>query len=604
MLKIFNFFRLKSFQKSIIRFPIAAFVVLCLSLSVLSLIWFFEDAEFAMTIARFALSASIVFFLSIGAQLSSEAGKWNLLIHIVSQILVLMFGVFFFSTFHLDSSSPSFLYYILVLVAIMGYVFFAPHVRRLFSSADSNKLYYPYFLGTLFAFMVSLVFGIVFVILGLIALHSTFFLFNISDYILLGKLSSSWMVIGCLFLAPLFGMSRIPDKDHFYELVHYKKQAWHFMVEYLFLPFTVIYFLILYSYSIFVLADFGNWPRGIISWMVIGFSTLGYFTYILSYSLQENHKYIALFRKFFPWVVIPQLGMLFYAIYLRIHQFDLTINRYLVVLFGIWLLIVSLYLVFSRRKFLAFIPLFLTTLILIFSVGPWSVFELPGQRQLDRLKENLTQANMLENGKIIPPTSVEHIDKKILTEIYEGVRYLCYSHNCLPMKGLFPDIFEQNTQKKMNRWKIQNDITTLLKVSHGEYMDQKNISYMNIRNSQIETVIDISKYEKMFQKRYQVAIKKDVFFIDQKEQKLKVFDSDGNEDAIDISHIFKKLLELAEKQNFEYGPYDLQANLNFEIANKNTQYLLIFDNVSFRKKGGEWNVEHIGERMLLIGEKQ
>lgn len=163
-------------------------------------------------------------------------------------------------------------------------------------------------------------------------------------------------------------MSRIPDKDHFYELVHYKKQAWHFMVEYLFLPFTVIYFLILYSYSIFVLADFGNWPRGIISWMVIGFSTLGYFTYILSYSLQENHKYIALFRKFFPWVVIPQLGMLFYAIYLRIHQFDLTINRYLVVLFGIWLLIVSLYLVFSRRKFLAFIPLFLTTLILIFSV--------------------------------------------------------------------------------------------------------------------------------------------------------------------------------------------------------------------------------------------
>lgn len=180
------------------------------------------------------------------------------------------------------------------------------------------------------------------------------------------------------------------------------------------------------------------------------------------------------------------------------------------------------------------------------------MFELPGQRQLDRLKENLTQANMLENGKIIPPTSVEHIDKKILTEIYEGVRYLCYSHNCLPMKGLFPDIFEQNTQKKMNRWKIQNDITTLLKVSHGEYMDQKNISYMNIRNSQIETVIDISKYEKMFQKRYQVAIKKDVFFIDQKEQKLKVFDSDGNEDAIDISHIFKKLLELAEKQNFEY----------------------------------------------------
>jgi len=49
--------------------------------------------------------------------------------------------------------------------------------------------------------------------------------------------------------------------------------------------------------------------------------------------------------------------MLFYAIYLRIAQYDLTINRYLVIAFGIWLIVLSVFLIFSKEKRIAYIPL-------------------------------------------------------------------------------------------------------------------------------------------------------------------------------------------------------------------------------------------------------
>jgi hypothetical protein len=60
--------------------------------------------------------------------------------------------------------------------------------------------------------------------------------------------------------------------------------------------------------------------------------------------------------------------MLFYAIYLRINQYDLTINRYFVVIFGIWLLVISIYFIFSKKKNLMVIPAILTIFTIIISI--------------------------------------------------------------------------------------------------------------------------------------------------------------------------------------------------------------------------------------------
>lgn len=143
-----------------------------------------------------------------------------------------------------------------------------------------------------------------------------------------------------------------------------------FLIRYLATPAVYIYFIILYAYSIKVLLNFSDWPKGIVSWMVIGFSSFGYLTYIFSKPYEDN-KIVLFFRKWFPLAVIPQLFMLFYAIGLRIGQYDLTMNRYFVVAFGFWLLVTSLYFLLRRFALLAFVPASLALISFLISIGPW-----------------------------------------------------------------------------------------------------------------------------------------------------------------------------------------------------------------------------------------
>lgn len=180
----------------------------------------------------------------------------------------------------------------------------------------------------------------------------------------------------------------------------------------------------------------GDWPKSQITWMVIAFSIFGYKMYAFSYSLEKN-TLVRIFRKFFPFVVIPQVLMLFYAIYLRIYQYDITINRYFVVVFGVFLLIISLYYSLSRTKFLAMIPFVLGIIIILISIGPWSVFSLPESRQYDKLIQKLEQAHILQGQTIVPLKSYEDISPELSGEIASGIEYMCSFHECEKIKKLF-----------------------------------------------------------------------------------------------------------------------------------------------------------------------
>jgi hypothetical protein len=111
--------------------------------------------------------------------------------------------------------------------------------------------------------------------------------------------------------------------------------------------------------------------------------------------------------------------MLFYAIYLRINQYDITVNRYFVVVFGLWLLVVSLYFIFSKKKNLIIIPSVLTLFVIIISIIPgFNVYSLPENRQFDRLKTNLQEAKIIQNSKITPLKNYSDINQELSKNIY------------------------------------------------------------------------------------------------------------------------------------------------------------------------------------------
>lgn len=309
-------------------------------------------------------------------------------------------------------------------------------MRRLLTQEINENSYYSYFYSLSVVFLLSCILGGVTLLLGYIGLSATIALFDLS-FSYSDKLYGDWAIISLAFLAPLFALTQLPkkesyDRDSFHENIFFS-----FLTKFVALPFIFVYFVILYAYTLKVLMNFGDWPKGEVSWLVIGFSIFGYLIYIFSYIFEKKLHIVSLFRKYFPYVVIPQIGMLFYAIYLRIAQYDITTNRYFVVVFGIWLLSISLYLVFSKKKLLAMIPAILTLFTLLISIGPWSVFALPESRQLTRLERNLTSAGILEKSTITPLSSYDAIDPELSGEIYDGIRYVCGFNNCDSIKQLF-----------------------------------------------------------------------------------------------------------------------------------------------------------------------
>lgn len=243
----------------------------------------------------------------------------------------------------------------------------------------------------------SIVAGLAILILGFTAIGSVMALFDIRELVSESKLYANWAIISLSLITPLYGLIHLPVKSEYTKSLYTENRFFSFLVRYITTPFIYIYFFILYAYSIKVLANFSDWPKNIISWMVIGFSTFGYLVYIFSRAYESSSKMILVFRRYFAFLVLPQVLMLFYAIYLRINQYDITMNRYFVVVFGLWLTVISLYYAVSKSRFLSFIPTSLLVIILIISVGPWSVYSLPLTRQYDRLVMNLEKANILQN---------------------------------------------------------------------------------------------------------------------------------------------------------------------------------------------------------------
>lgn len=315
-------------------------------------------------------------------------------------------------------------------------------------------------------------------LLWAIAIGSVDVLFNLY----FDDLYAYWISLCITVFAPIFALSHLPEKSHIQEGEILTNKFFHFLVRYIGIPFIYLYFIILYVYSAKVLLNFENWPKWEVSWMVIGFSIFGYLIYIFSFILEEESIFVKWFRKFFPLIVLPQILMLFYAIYLRISQYDVTVNRYFVVVFWIWLAIISLYYVFSKTKKMIFIPLSLSLTIIIISIGPWGVFSYPESRQFERLLTNLEKANILQNGKITPLQTGAEISADLSEEIEDGIRYVCHFNNCEKIKEFFfadVSLYETNVRALTYSWEISNVISQKLKVAY-EYRKYDALSQSSL----------------------------------------------------------------------------------------------------------------------------
>lgn len=303
--------------------------------------------------------------------------------------------------------------------------------------------------------------------------------------------------------------------------------------------------------------------------------------------------------------------MLFYAIYLRIHQYDITMNRYFVVVFGVWLLGISLYYALSKQKYLGIIPFSIGIIVLIISIGPWSVYSLPATRQYNKLVSNLWAAHILQNGDIKPLAQYTDIDNELSGEIYDGVRYMCDYSECAQIKKLFakqlvekekqsradfdkiiqdPSApgyqYQDHTYKWLSSYEIVQTITDVIKVRSNRYNDTSIQKYINFRANYNDNLypIQLDGYQYMEEvfanNDAQPKIHKygdSWIVLDTEKKELTVYQKNVATETISIAPMIAKILSENNGTNDTTVP---KTSLVFDIKWTKTDVRLLLQNIS------------------------
>jgi len=596
MLEIFKIENLISNIKKICdRFPISFVLILINFVLLFALTNFNLEKSIEEYTIRGVFSLIITFFLSLWVYITSE--KYNLLKDkkTLLQIIPIVFWTMFFTFFKNGFDSfENIVFFILSLAWIVSYIFFAPYLKKCFLLKNKNKDYYAYFYKiSLVLFMSFIVWWLLF-LLWAIGIWTTLTLFDLNWIYGIDDLYINWAIISLAIITPIFALTKIPDKIEIEENNFKENLFFNFILKYIAIPFILIYFVILYAYSIKVLFNFSDWPKGEISWLVIGFSTFWYLIYIFSYIFEETNIIIKKFRSLFPFVVIPQIFMLFYAIYLRIAQYDLTTNRYFVVVFGLWLLVVSLFLIFSKRKFVGSIPFLLTIFTIVISIWPWSVYNLPEARQISRLENNLVKAWILEIKEtpqtiktIKPLKNFEDIDKDLSKEIYNWINYLCYNSDCKNIKEIFKWDYKDKFWDDISNWEIIEKITSNIKVR--TYYDnwEYNSNHIYIYNENWWVFpININWYSKIINVLAYTANSNPYYAkLDTDKKTLEIIENNNVIENINIESIINKLYD-----SYKINSTNLKKEeMTFEIKWQKYNVLLILESISIKNPDYTWN---------------
>jgi len=230
--------------------------------------------------------------------------------------------------------------------------------------------------------------------------------------------------------------------------------------KFILIPIVGIYFLILYAYSAKILATW-ELPQGWVSSLVLGFSVAGIFTYLLNYLLVkfDDSGIVRGYRRWFFYILLPMVLLLFVGIGRRIGDYGVTEERYIVATAGVWLFLMALYFIISKKDNIKFIPLSLSVFALLTVLGPFSAFKVSERSQVGRLEAVFTKYNMIQDGKVSPPKdSLESADANDIYSILYYLRDHGHFAPVAPWFGLSPDV-------KSPEWEDLNKIITDLKIN-------------------------------------------------------------------------------------------------------------------------------------------
>lgn len=483
-----------SAKNSLIRFPLT---ILCSLIAVILAIYLTEYGKYDSEMLPYInvmLCASIGIPLFFCTTIISNKNRFTskTIAYINILALCILIGVYFTlpSSKSTHNTSLPYIKYAIYNITCHLLVSFIPFAynKQLNGFWHYNKVLFIRILASI------LYTGFIYIGLA-IALTSLKLLFDIDIHTEL--YFEIWIVLIGVFNTWFF-VSGIPkDFDSLEQIYEYPKGLKTFS-QFVLIPLLGLYLLILYTYGTKILLLW-DWPKGIVSYLIICVSILGILTFLLlhPYGNQDGNGWIKKSSKGYYLMLFPLLVILFIAIFMRVGDYGITINRYVILFLGVWLSVVCLYTALGKVN-IKFIPTSLACLLIIVSFGPWGLYSYSEKSQVNRLKNILQKAGILENNKVkneiywlkdslpnlcsnIPLKNESKLNDSLVSEVKSILEYLDGHHGFSSIK----EWYQQDLDSIIN---LQNpEKENYYNYSEAElYMKTLGLKYENFYEENIE----------------------------------------------------------------------------------------------------------------------
>ncbi|MBU0648353.1 DUF4153 domain-containing protein [Patescibacteria group bacterium] len=578
-------------------FPMAILVAIVGTIcSVLLITTDFKDE----LLIRLVWTLILGFPLYIAMELLIDRLKLRLWIRLLLYVLVLAFSLFHFFVLLPEISGITSAFIIRELFWIVSYLLLITFIP-LWQRGKTNDDFWQYNMALLTAFVVTAAFCVFLVVGIFVGLATVEILFRVGlDYHIYPQI---WTIVVGI-VGSTFFLSQIADNTKLAQTGIYRKIL--NIGQFVLIPMVVIYFIILYVYSGLVLYQ-GVWPDHVVSFMIIGFSVLGIFSTFFLFPLSRESRWVKCFVLVLYVAIIPQVGVLIWAVWFPLSRYGFTENRYIVLLFGVWLVVCSIYMLWSRRKDLRFLPLTLTCLLVFGSVGSWSAFTVSKQNQLHRLENIASGVGMFSEGVLSPAS--QHVSMEDEREISNIISYIVSVHGLDTLRPFFPaGSLEDLGDLQGDNYSLSEKIVTQkLQLKYYDSIDSSSGVFYYSRNTEpiSSTITAIGDYDYTFELSGPRSDDEWPYIVIDGEQygisfdmssAMIVFSLDtGKKINVDLTEFIGTLYE-------KYGGYQnilLTKELTMEVVDSDFQAKIIFNGIGGKMENGKPSFDHLDMTVFL-----
>jgi hypothetical protein len=258
------------------------------------------------------------------------------------------------------------------------------------------------------------------------------------------EVKGEWYLRLFIFQAGIFNslyfLSKYPKVDY-NGLVSPPQQSYLVFSQYILIPIALVYLILLYAYGGKIVIE-NELPRGWIGQLTLWFSVVGIITWLLNYfnsKFSDSAWTKVYINHFFKFLTVPII-LLFVAITVRLNDYGLTENRYIVATLAVWLAILVVLFGWLKKPHIRFIPISLAILAAfsIFS-GPLDMFSSTLRNQSHRLKKALVENNLLADGAF---------SKEIISDLPDSIKF--------QISNLIHGLSDRSDLEIINNWTTDN----------------------------------------------------------------------------------------------------------------------------------------------------